>query len=196
MMAASMVGHELLAAQVEGSFALIDEYARSAVPHWTERPVADTSMPGFVLWHCARIMDWGVNAVVRRTSELAASDPWRELIRFDLGHGVGLTHEDADAAALSVSPVDLTVYLADLRAQVTGWIENASDADLDRVVDLRTACETNPRYVTDSAWAEVENLDGVHSWQFLARPCVSHIRVHIGEVGALLTVLRADGPAG
>lgn len=196
MMGAPMVGHELLTVQVEGSFALIGEYTQSATPYWSERPVSGTSMPGFVMWHCARIMDWGVNAVVRGTTELAASDAWRERVRFDLGHGVGLSSEDADDAALSVSPVDVSAYVAELRSEVHDWIGDASEADLGRAVDLRRACETNPRYITDSAWAEVENLDGVSSWQFLARPCVSHIRVHIGEVGTLLTVLRAEGPSG
>ena len=196
MMAAPMLAHELLAAQIDGSLALIDEDTQSAAPYWSERAASGTSMPGFVMWHCARIMDWGVNAVVRSTTELASSDPWRERLRFDLGHGVGLSSEDADAAALSVSPVDLTAYVAELRAHVTAWIHDASEADLDRIVDVRSACETNPRYITDAAWAEVENLDGVRRWQFLARPCVSHIRVHIGEVETLLTVLRAEGAAG
>ena len=92
--------------------------------------------------------------------------------------------------------MDLTAYVAELRSHVGGWIDDASDADLGRTVDVRRACETNPRYLTDAAWAEVENLDGVQRWQFLVRPCVGHIRVHIGEVGTLLTVLRAEGPSG
>ena len=193
MMAAAMVGHELLAIQVDGSFSLIDEYTQSAARYWGERPVSATSLPGFVLWHCARIMDWGVNAVVRRTTELAASEPWRERVRYDLGHGAGLPLEDADEAARSVSPANLAAYVAELRSHVTRWMEGASESDLDRIVDVRSACETNRRYVTDAAWAEVQNLDGVQSWQFLARPCVGHIRVHIGEVATLLTVLHAEG---
>ncbi|MGH7750648.1 MAG: hypothetical protein ACREQ5_38640, partial [Candidatus Dormibacteria bacterium] len=98
--------------------------------------------------------------------------------------------------ALSVSPADLAAYAAELRSHASAWIAGASDADLGRTVDVRAACETNPRYITDAAWAAVVNLDGVQTWQFLARPCVSHIRVHIGEVGALLTVLRAEGSTG
>lgn len=189
MIAVEMLGHELLAMQIDGSFALIDEHVQRAAPHWTERPVTSTSMPGFVLWHCARIMDWGVNAVVRGEAELADSDQWRERVRFDLGHGAGLTRTDAEDAALSVSPVDLTAYVAELRSLTTAWIGGAAEADLDRTVDMRSVSATNPMYTTDAAWDEVRNLDGVQCWQFLARPCIGHIRIHIGEVGALLTVL-------
>lgn len=153
-------------------------------------------MPGFALWHCARIVDWGVNAVVRTQPELAAADPWRERMRFDLGHGPGLTRAEADEAALAVSAETITAYVAELRSQVGSWIATVSDDDLERRIDLRTACAVHPRYLTDAAWAEVENLEGLPSWQILARPCISHVRVHIGEVDTLLTVLRAGGAAG
>src|SRR3989442_11155293 len=44
--------------------------------------------------------------------------------------------------------------------------------------------------------AELEHLDGIPKWQFLARPCVSHTRVHYGEVTTQLEVIRAAAPAG
>lgn len=196
MMAAPMRAREVLAAQLDGSCALIAEHAEAAAGRWVERPVADTSMPGFVLWHCARIVDWGVNAVVRRRSELAASDQWRERVRFDLGHGPGLTRAEADEAALTVPAGTVIAYARALRAQTAAWIADVADEDMDQLVDMRAACSVHPRYLTDAAWAEVENLDGVRAGQFLARPCVSHIRVHIGEVETLLTVLRSESPSG
>lgn len=191
-----MHARDLLAAQLDGSCGLIAERTDAAAASWTERPVSDTSMPGFALWHCARIVDWGVNAVVRTQPELAAADPWRERMRFDLGHGPGLARAEADEAALVVSAETVTAYVAELRSQVGAWIATVSDDDLERRIDMRTACAVHPRYLTDAAWAEVENLDGLPCWQILARPCISHVRVHIGEVDTLLTVLRAEGAAG
>lgn len=196
MIAPPMRARDLLAAQLDGSCALVAEHAEAAAGWWTERPVADTSMPGFVLWHCARIVDWGVNAVVRRRSELAAADQWREPMRFDLGHGPGLTRAEADEAALTVTSTTVIEYTAALRELTAEWIAGVADEDLDQLVDMRAACSVHLRYLTDAAWAEVENLDRVPVGQFLARPCASHIRVHIGEVETLLTVLRAEGPSG
>ena len=191
-----MHARDLLAAQLDGSCGLIAERADAAAAYWTDRRVSDTSMPGFVLWHCARIVDWGINAVVRTQPELAAADPWRERMRFDLGHGPGLTRADADEAALAVSAETVTAYVAELRSEIGAWIAAVSDDELERPIDLRKACAVHPRYLTDAAWAEVKNLDGVPSWQILAYPCISHIRAHIGEVDTLLTVLRAEGAAG
>jgi hypothetical protein len=42
-------------------------------------------------------------------------------------------------------------------------------------------------------WAEIQDLDGIPLWQFLARPSVSHIRVHYGEVQAQLEAVRTAG---
>lgn len=181
--------------QLRSSCGLIAERSRAAAPQWAERAFAGASLPGFVVWHCARIIDWGVNAVVRREPEVATTDRWRERIGYERGHGAGLTLSDADLAAAAMTPGDVTAYATDLMTVIDGWMSTVTDADLDREVDVHAACATNPRYETPAAWAEVENLDHLPAAQFLVRPCVAHIRVHMGELDTLLAVLTARSGA-
>ena len=47
-----------------------------------------------------------------------------------------------------------------------------------------------PEYMAPAVWAEVEDLHGKPGWQFLARPSMSHIRVHYGELTSQLETLR------
>ena len=46
-----------------------------------------------------------------------------------------------------------------------------------------------------AVWAEVDNFVGLPAWHILARPCISHIRVHAGEVETLLHAIRLAAPA-
>ena len=180
---------DVLAMQLQGSCDLITEHASSAAPHWAERALAAASLPGFVVWHCARVLDWAVNAVVRGEPEVAAAEQWRERIGYARGHGAGLTLSEADAAAMAVSSDDVAAYTSDVRACIDGWLPTIDDAALDSAVDMRAACAANPRYCTPAAWAEVENLDQRPAWQILARPAAGHIRVHMGELDVLLALL-------
>jgi hypothetical protein len=182
---------DVLTMQLQGSCELISEHAQAAAPHWTDRAVDGASLPGFVVWHCARILDWGINAVVRRETEIAAADRWRTRIGYDRGHGAGLTLSEADAAAAATSPDDVAAYTSDVRASIDAWLPTIADTELDRVVDVRAACASNPAYATPAAWAEVENLDQRPAWQILARPCAGHIRTHTGELETLLSLLNA-----
>lgn len=58
---------------------------------------------------------------------------------------------------------------------------------------LRHANSAHPRYATDAAWAEISGLEGVPVWQVLARPCIGHVRMHLGEMAALCQATRAAG---
>src|SRR5436190_284722 len=40
---------------------------------------------------------------------------------------------------------------------------------------------------------EVEDLNGLPTWQILVRPCGAHIRRHMGEYDVLMQALRARG---
>ncbi len=51
--------------------------------------------------------------------------------------------------------------------------------------------QVKARYLAPEVWAEVSDLAGLPAWQILARPCISHIRVHAGEIDILRQSLRA-----
>lgn len=181
---------DIIAMQLLGSCDLIADNALASSAEWTGRAFESASRPGFILWHAARIVDWGVNAVVRCEPELAAASAWNERIRYDLGHGAGLTQTQADEAAQTVSARDVAEYAVALKAAIDEWLREVGDTDLGRVVDVRAACMTHPHYQTPAAWAEVENLDQRPAWQFITRPCVAHIRTHMGELATLRAALR------
>ncbi|HEV7679089.1 MAG TPA: hypothetical protein VGQ42_11020 [Candidatus Dormibacteraeota bacterium] len=184
-----MTGTDVLRMQLMGSCDMVAAQARQAADIWLTRAFDSASLPGFALWHCARVVDWAVHAVVRDTVEVGETPEWRERIRYDLGHGAGLTREQADDAAHTVSPEDIAGYAATLRESITGWIDTITDSDLDRPADVRSATQRNPLYATAAAWEEVESLHGIPVWQVLVRPSVSHIRMHIGELELLTAML-------
>lgn len=186
---------DVLSVQLEGSLNLLSAHLPASTQHWEARAFTGSSLPGFVLWHCARIIDWGIHTAVRRVPEVAASDQWHERVRYDLGHGAGLTDAEADSAAATVNPDDLGAYVVAMRSPVLAWLAGATDAELREPVDLRSANAVNPRYGTDAAWGEVEALHGIAAWQLILRPCVSHIRVHVGELETLLAAMNRGAGA-
>jgi hypothetical protein len=127
---------DILTMQLQGSCDLIVDHAQTASAQWTSRAFDTASLPGFMLWHAARVLDWGVNAVVRRDAEVAMAGEWRERVRFDLGHGAGLTEEQADLAARSVSAADGGGYARALRRGIDAWLSGVGDADLDTLLAL------------------------------------------------------------
>jgi len=185
-------GVDVLSLQLTTSCKLVADQASEAEPFWTQRGFAGASLPGFVAWHCARIIDWGVNTVVRDAPEVAAQPEWRDKLRYEMGHGAGLSSEQADDVAASVQPADVIDYAAALRDEIRRWLTDTSPAELDAVPDLRARNQEHPMYRTPAAWEEIKALDGIPAWHFLTRPCVSHIRVHSGEVETLLHLLKTQ----
>ena len=185
-----MNGVDVLSVQLVTSCKLVGEKAQESEVFWTSRGFTGASLPGFIAWHSARIIDWGVNTVVRGVPEVAAADEWRDRVRYDMGHGAGITEEQADDTAASVKADDVVAYAGALRESIRDWLRGASDADLDSVPDLRVRNQAHPLYRTPEAWEEIKALEGLPAWHFLTRPCVSHIRVHAGEVDTLLQVLH------
>lgn len=186
-----MKGIDLLHLQLRGSCDQVVAHARAAEAVWSQRAFPGSSLPGFIAWHCARIVDWGLNTVVREVPELAAGEPWRERVRYDLGHGAGIGDAEADELTIAVRPGDVVAYAQVLRDAVDLWASTATDDDLDAVPPLRQVNQVHPRYATAEAWAEIEALEGLPAGQFLARPCVGHVRVHIGELETLCRAMQA-----
>jgi hypothetical protein len=187
-------GVDILKMQLVGSCNLVAEHGPSAAPHWTARAFAGASLPGFVLWHCARIIDWGVHTVVRDVPELASQPQWRDKLRYEMGHGAGLSDSEADDVAAAVPAADVIAYAAALRDAISSWLETVDDAGLDDVPDLRARNQSHSRYLTPAAWEEIKGLEGVPAWQLLARPCGAHVRVHIGQLETLTQLLQLPPP--
>jgi hypothetical protein len=185
----------LLQFQVNGSFKVLAEVLEGMTDEeWNARPFAGANLVGFTLWHCARTIDWAVNCVLRNSLELADHAEWRDLSVKKAGFGAGAPRDAADSVAEKVSRTRVLEYLNALRGEAMTWLAVVSPDELSLPTDLRSSHAAKPEYMTPEVWEELGDLDGIPRWQFVARPCVSHIRVHYGEVSSQLEAIRAAAP--
>lgn len=187
-----MTGTDVLRMQITGSFNLLtarlDEITAG---EWDRRAAPGTSRLGFILWHAARILDWTVHSALQGAPEVADRSPWRERFAREACYGAGIPEGVADSIAHSTNKEDVAAYLAEVRDAFMDWFGRQTDATLDAPVPLRANQASRPDYLEPDVWAEVADLDGLPGWQLLARPAVSHIRVHVGEYDTLAGLLRA-----
>lgn len=182
----------LLRFQLNGSFNVLKEVASKATDdEWTSRPFAGANLIGFTVWHAARSIDWAVNCILRDQPELVEGAEWRDLGRPDAFFGAGATREAADNVARTVPRQRVIDYLAAMGPDTLAWLDSTPQEWLDRPVDLKSNRARERGYAGDPVWPEIEDLNGIPRWQLLARPCVSHIRVHYGELTSQLESLRA-----
>ncbi len=182
--------------QLTASFNLLDERIQKVTDReWTGRPIPGASLPGFTLWHTSRIIDWAIHCAIQGMPEVADRPEWKRLLASEAAYGAGITDDLADQVARTVSKVDLRTYLGAVRTVSLGWLKSVADTDLDRVPDLHGHQRSNPRYLEPPIWAEVSSLAGQPTWQILARPPISHVRIHLGEVDMALQTLRERATA-
>ena len=182
--------------QVNGSFKLLGELADGASDEeWKARSYPSANLIGFTVWHGARTIDWAVNCVMRGTPELADTADWRDIKVGGALFGAGASREAADAVAREVPRTRVSAYLDALRQGSFAWLAAVDNEDLSTAVDLKARHVAKPEYMTAPVWEEIEDLNGLPGWQFLARPCVSHIRVHYGEATTQLAAVRAGARA-
>ena len=187
-----MTGKDLLKMQLTGSFGVLrDRLTTVSDQEWIAREIPGTSLLGFTFWHTARTIDWGIHCAIQGVPEVADRPEWRRLRAAELAFGAGITAAEADGIARSLSRTDIAGYLDAVEDGGLRWLGKLSDADLDRAPDFEAHQHAKPRYLTPPVWDEVSDLAGLPTWQILARPCISHIRVHAGKIDILLQSLRS-----
>lgn len=188
-----MSGRDVLRFQLAGTFNLLAARLEGVSEvEWRARALPGTSRVGFILWHCARTIDWAVHRGVRGVAQLAELPAWSGVAVLEGLAGFGISDELADRIPELVSRDQVAAYVAGLRDAVLPWLEQQSERDLDRVPDLRAHLATAPDYLEAAPWAEVEDLAGEPAWHYLARPSIGHVRGHLGELDVLLGVLRSS----
>jgi hypothetical protein len=186
----------ILQFQLNGSFKVLAEVLEGMTDEeWKARPFPGANLMGFTLWHCARTIDWASNCVLRSSPELADQAEWRDLGVSGAAFGAGASREAADRVAQEVSRTRVLEYLNALRGEALAWLEAVAPDDLSVPTDLNASHAGKPEYMAPEVMEELEDLNGIPKWQFLARPCISHIRVHYGEMSAQLEAIRAGAPA-
>jgi hypothetical protein len=188
-----MTAKEVLGMQLNGSFTqLRDRLVAMTDEEWGARALPEASKPGFIAWHAARILDWGVHCAIQGVSEVADRPEWQGLHADDLAYGAGITASEADQVPELVSRTEVIEYLSAVQRVALGWLDGQSDAALERVPKFEANQKVKARYLSPPVWAEVSDFVGAPTWQILARPCISHIRVHMGELDTLLLAIRAQ----
>ena len=186
----------LLEFQLTGSFNLLESLVNEiSDQEWTWRLNPTANMVGFTIWHCSRTIDWTINCVAARRSELVTRTEWRDMRPDGAFFGAGATMESADRVARAVGRDRTRDYLSALRTESLTWLRETSHADLDRLVDLK-ATDRHADHLQPAVWLVVKDLDRIPVWQLLAQPAISHIRQHCGEVEAQLQAVRVKGSSG
>jgi hypothetical protein len=191
-----MTGRDLLEMQLAGSFNMLRERLDViSDEEWGTRGIPGTSLPGFTLWHAVRTIDWGVHCAIQGVPEIADRPEWRNLYAADFAYGAGITSKEADQVAELVSRDQVREYVAAVQLAALDWLKTQRDSDLDQVPEFEAHQRVKPRYLAPPVWAEVSDFVGRPAWQILARPCISHIRVHAGEIDILRQASRVGSPS-
>ena len=192
----AMDAKAVLEFQLNGSFNLLKSLlAEMTDEEWDARAYPGGNRAGFVVWHCARTLDWALNRVGRSGEEVAEGHAWRDLVPDRAWFGAGTAAEVADALPAAVGRERTAAYLDEVRAAALPWLVALDPEALAQPVDLHAASRGRPEYLEPATWEPIADLDGLPLWQFLARPSVSHIRVHVGELETSLAVIRGRGSA-
>ena len=191
-----MTGRDVLQMQLAGSFNMLRERLDMlSDPEWSARAIPGTNLPGFTLWHAARTIDWGVHCAIQGVPEIADRPEWRDLHAAEFAYGAGITSQEADQVAQSISRHQVRGYLDAVQPAALDWLKAQLDGDLERVPEFEAHQGVKPRYRTPPVWAEVSDFVGKPAWQILARPCISHVRGHAGEIDILRQASRVGNPS-
>jgi len=110
--------------------------------------------------------------------------------------GAGVSSKVALEVAGSFAPDTIKESLESVKVETLGWLSEQTDDTLDRVPNFWQNIERVEGYTAPEVWAEIASLEGIPAWQILARPCISHIRAHIGEVETVLQSVSGHRPTG
>ena len=187
-----MTGVDVLRVLLSGSFGMVQERLNAiSDQEWNQRAFPSTSKPGFILWHCARILDWTIHSAIQGIAEVADSSTWQGRFAREACYGAGIADSLADEVTASTSRTEVAAYLRDVRAAVMDWFAKQTESSLDAAPPLKTNQANRAGYLDPNIWAEVEDLDGLPGWQLLLRPAGAHIRRHMGEYDVLVGAMRS-----
>src|ERR1700674_5874985 len=113
-----MEAKDILRFQLAGAFTQVAERGEAATDaEWDGRAGPGTSKVGFVLWHCARTLDWAVNCALAGRPEVADQPAWRDRLAAPEGlFGAGIPDVVADGVPRRVDRQTLLAYLAEVQA--------------------------------------------------------------------------------
>lgn len=158
----------------------------------TTRILPDTNLLAFDLWHVARTQDWAVQTLARGIAELIDEPRWQDRGRLAThGIGVGMSREEADDLARSVSLGDILAYADAVHAAILAWLSALPDEALDAQPDVPAHLARYPIYLEPAMRGEVPWMFQQPAvWRCLA-PANGHDRDHLAEMDLLKRQVRS-----
>jgi hypothetical protein len=172
---------------INGSFhAIVDDITDE---EWTARLLPGMNLPGYSLWHAARVPDVDVQTVLRGVPEVIWQARWASRGALTTpGFGLDVTLAEADAIAHGTRPADVSAYADAVLAEVVGWLDTLSDADLDRVTEnWQVHLTGHPEYQVPGL---LEQYTVGPIWEEVLGTCGFHCRGHLTEVALIKQRLR------
>ena len=159
---------------------------------WVTRPAPSQNMLGFTVWHIPRVQDSFVQTSIRGAPEVIHGDrwaSWRHLRRH--GNGIGISLAAADEIARSTQLADVTEYADAVQGEISTWLKELNESDLDALPKVSEHLSPYPEYQTPGFIEEVRGLSDHPIWSQLMRLCIGHVHRHLGELQVVKDILRS-----
>ena len=161
---------------------------------WLARPAPGQNMIGYIVWHMPRTQDAHVQTWIRGIPEVVHAERWTHWRQLKPhGNGVGISLAEADEIAHSVQRADVMAYADAVYQEITAWLKELDESDLDQLPNIPQHLAAYPEYQTPGFVAEAGDLFDQPIWGQLMRPCIGHIHRHLGEVEVVKNILRTRG---
>ena len=160
---------------------------------WLARPASDQNIIGYTIWHIPRTQDAHIQTWIRGIPEVVHGDRWAHWQQIKrLGYGVGISLADADEIARSVHKTDVMEYADAVYQEISVWLQELKESDLDYLPNIPQHLSSYPEYQTPGFVEEARGLFDQPIWGQLMWPCIEHIQRHLGELEIVKNILRTD----
>lgn len=158
---------------------------------WLSRPGPGQNTVGYTVWHIPRTQDHFLQMWIRSEAEVIKNEQWSHWAHLKAaGIGVGITMEQSDEIARTVTLADTLVYADEVHKTLLTWLECIDESSLDLVPNAKEDLQAYPEYQTPGYLEEVTDLFGLPVWGLLMRPCMGHLHRHLGELEITKDLLR------
>lgn len=158
---------------------------------WLLRPGPGQNTLGYTVWHIPRTQDHFLQLWIRCQAEVVTNGRWTHWTHLrSAGIGVGITMEQSDEIARTVTLADVLAYADEVHQTLLTWLEGIDESTLDFVPNAKERLKAYPEYQTPGYLEEVTDLFGLPVWGLLIRPCMGHLHRHLGELEITKDVLR------
>src|SRR3989475_11910909 len=126
-----MTGVAVLRVLLSGSFGMVQERLDAiSDQEWNQRAFPSTSKPGFILWHCARILDWTIHSAIQGVPEVADLPQWQARFPREAHYGAGIPDAVADGVVATASKDTTAEYLGEVKKAALGWCGRPTEDSL------------------------------------------------------------------